>query len=306
MMISMDTESFIDKYTDKETTDMICDAGFDAMDYCLANQKFYNGEKSEDELIEYFKNIRKYAESKGLSIHQTHSPCPSGSADEAEDKRLFDNIARSVKYASYLGAKIIVVHAKDHLVYEENGNPERLFEMNMDFYNRLKPYAEEYGVKIALENLPQQHRFSPLHQFWGRFKVVKSICSTPEEFVRYLDELNSDAFVACLDIGHAMIAGQNPSELIRRLGGRRLKALHVHDNDGLRDMHTIPFYGGMADWDEIVKALCEIGYDGAFSLEAGNFLTPIPTELYPAGTKMMGATARFLSNKISEGMKNGI
>ena len=45
-----------------------------------------------------------------------------------------------------------------HLVHNAAGGAHRLFEMNMDFYTRSKPYREEYGIRVALENLPQMKR----------------------------------------------------------------------------------------------------------------------------------------------------
>ena len=60
-------------------------------------------------------------------------------------------------------------------------------------------------------------------------------------------------------------------------------------------MHTLPFFGGMAEWDEIMKALKKINYSGDITLEAGNFLNVLPKDLYPEGTKMMAAIARHIT-----------
>ena len=45
-----------------------------------------------------------------------------------------------------------------------------------------------------------------------------------------------------------------------------LAALHVHDNDGKRDLHWLP-YAGVIDWAAFSRALHEIGFAGALSLE---------------------------------------
>ena len=47
--------------------------------------------------------------------------------------------------------------------------------------------------------------------------------------------------------------GNHQGKMIRALGGKRVKALHVHDNDLVRDVHTLPFTRKI-DWDR--------GYDG--------------------------------------------
>lgn len=225
-----------------------------------------------------------------MFFNLSHAPCPSGSNDPTEADRLFNNIACSMRIASYLGIKTIVVHGMDHMDYNADGGAQQLFEMNMNFYTRLKPYCEEYEIRIALENLPQIKRL-----IFGEEKVMPSVCSTPEEFILYLDTLGNECFTACLDIGHAMITGQKPENFIRALGKERLTALHVHDNNGLRDMHTLPYYGGMADWNMIMKTLSDIGYTGDLTFEAGNFLS-LPTELYPAGAQMIASVGKHLRN----------
>ena len=54
------------------------------------------------------------------------------------------------------------------------------------------------------------------------------------------------------------------------MGGERIKALHVHDNDFVNDCHTMPMMGEM-DWDSITKALADINYSGNFTLESDGF-----------------------------------
>jgi sugar phosphate isomerase/epimerase len=103
--------------------------------------------------------------------------------------------------------------------------------------------------------------------------------------------------VACLDIGHAPLVGVDPCELIRALGRDRLKALHVHDVDGINDLHTLPYLSKI-NWDSVCAALKEIGYEGDLTFEAGNFVTPLPTELSAAAAKFMVAAGRHLIDKI--------
>lgn len=90
-----------------------------------------------------------------MVFNQAHAPYPSSAADHVKTEEIFGNIVRSMKYASHLGIGVIVVHPCQHLPYAEEGNPESLCEMNMDFYNRLKPYCEEYQIQIAVENMWQ-------------------------------------------------------------------------------------------------------------------------------------------------------
>ncbi len=272
-------------YTMEESIDLMCDAGFDAIDFSFhVDEKFYSKETSPD----FFKNLRQYAENKGMVFNQAHAPFKHPQNKEEMDKYVGD-IIQCIKNSALLGVKTIVVHPIKFIEVADN---DVLFNVNMEFYNKFKPYCEEYGVKVALENM-----------FKGKWFVnggvlVDSCCSKPEEFIRYIDELNSDCFVACLDIGHALLVRQDPAAFIRALGNKRLKALHVHDVDGSKDLHTIPYYGGLADWDSIAQALKDINYDGDFTLEACNFLKPLPKELYPKGAKMMVEISRHIMSKI--------
>lgn len=58
---------------------------------------------------------------------------------------------------------------------------------------------------------------------------VDTVFRTAEEIVSYLEELNSDVFVACLDTGHANINGISAAHMVKVLN-QHLKVLHVHDN----------------------------------------------------------------------------
>ena len=56
------------------------------------------------------------------------------------------------------------------------------------------------------------------------------------------------------------------------MGYGRLKALHLHDNDGREDMHVLPLTEGTGkvDWDALLKALADIGYEGDFTYKVNN------------------------------------
>lgn len=282
MKLSASSGEIFNAYGPEGGVDFFAAAGYDAIDFSFGSVKF-----ATDFSERNFRNLRKYAEERDLVFNQAHAPFPSSCADEELTKRRFEEIVQCIKNASYLGVRNIVVHPCQHLTYNDEGVPEKLFEMNMDFYNSLKPYSEEYGVRIAIENMWQS----------VREKILHSTCSRPDEFIRYIDELNSDCFVACLDIGHAMLVCEKPDEFIRKLGNKRLKALHVHDVDGIHDLHTLPYFG-IIDWDSVAKALAEIEYEGDLTFEASYFMPGKPVELYPAYGKLMTDTGRYLIKKI--------
>ncbi len=273
----------------RNAVDIMSGAGFDAIDFSAGNEEYYGDTHNK----EFYLELKKYAESKGIFFNQAHAPTPSAVESKEESEIKFRNIVGSMRNASYLGAKTIVVHPIKHLRYDFEENTERLFEYNMEFYNRLIPYCEEYGVRVALENLWQKEK--P-----GWDKITHSVCSRPEEFIRYIDTLNSDWLTACLDIGHAQLVCEDPANFIKALGNKRLTCLHVHDVNGMIDSHDPPYFG-VVDWDRVMKALVEIDYQGDFTFEVcGEFFKSKLIELSPVYMRMIADTGRFLLNKYNK------
>lgn len=287
MLLSSSMQPFLKYYTCEEAVVEMQKAGLDAIDFSFFELKYCGDEINGMDAKRYFRAVKELADEKGIVFNQAHAPMPSSFADEIETAKMFDHIVRSIRNASYLEIPLIVVHPVQHIPYWTEGTPEHLFEMNMDFYGRLKPYSEEYGVKIALENM----------WHYRSRQITHSVCSRAEEFNKYLDTLNSDCFVGCLDIGHATLVCENAEDMIRKMGKDRLQALHVHDVDGIKDLHTLPYYG-ITDWDQVAKALKEIGYEGDFTFEVGGFFDPLPKELFPVAAAQMVATGRHIMNKI--------
>lgn len=268
--------------------DYFANAGFDALDFSFSEHFF---EKIPTDK-EFYTELRKKVEAKGLIFNQAHAPAPSSAKDEEKTKLYFDRIVSTMKWASYLGAPNIVVHPCQHLYFIERNVPEILFEYNMEFYKKLIPYAEEYNIRVAIENM---------WQYPGM--ISHSTCSRPAEMIRYVDELGSDSMVCCLDIGHSVLVREQPDDFIRALGNKRLACLHVHDVDGNDDNHTLP-YLGITNWEMTMEALAEIDYKGDLTYEVGaSYLGNKPDALLPDYVKLMERTGRHLID-IFENAKN--
>ena len=191
-----------------------------------------------------------------------------------------------MEVTSILGVRNIIVHPKQHLVYAKN--KRATFDMNVEFYRALIPDCERLNIRVCAENMWQ----------WDdkREIIVDSICAQPEEFCALLDAIDSPWIVGCLDIGHSALVGVEPADFIRALGSKRLQALHVHDVDYRKDCHTMPFIERI-DWENTMKALAEIGYEGDLTLEADNYLRLFPKELQTAACRMMAQTAGYLRSR---------
>ena len=263
---------------------MIKAAGFDAFDmsfFEMFGDKDYpmNGDNWRD----YVCSLRAVADECGIVCNQAHAPFASSAGDEEDDKRRFAAIVRSMEAAAMLGAKVIVVHPKQHLPYTTC--KDALFDMNVQFYRSLLPYCEQFGIKVACENMWQYNRAA------GR--IIDSTCSRPEEFCAYLDAVDSPFLVACLDIGHTALTDEELPYFIRKLGKERLQALHVHDNDLHGDDHTLPFTRRI-DFSAATAALSDIGYAGDLTFEADNFLRPFPQPLHADAAHFMCCVGRQL------------
>lgn len=276
MLLSANMIRIHDAFGIKGTLDALAKAGFEGIDFNNDIVEYSSDEHDE----QYYHDLGKYAASKGIAICQAHAPFSSSYKDEEKSKKRFNEIVQSIKNAAYLGAPMIVVHPCTHLDFSGDGNPERLFEYNLDFYRRLIPYAEEVGIKIAIENIG-----------------LTSITSTPERLNRLYDALNSPVFTVCFDVGHCLLQGVEPAEAIRKLGARLVDGCtHVHDNFGDTDAHTLPYYGKV-DWEGVMKALAEIGYRGDLNYEASGFIKDIPAQLYVDALIYMSKVGHYLVSR---------
>ena len=273
MLLSTNTVRVYNAFGIEKTLDVFAEVGFEGVDFNNDISEYCTDEHGE----QFYRELGAYAAQKGIKICQAHAPFPSSFPDEEKTKKRFEQIVQGMKNAAYLGAPMIVVHPCTHLDYSVEGNPEILFEYNLDFYRRLIPYAREFGIQIAIENIG-----------WI------SITSTPERLNRLYDELNDPVFTVCFDVGHCLLEKVDPAEAIREIGERMVHGCtHVHDNFGEADTHTLPFYGNV-DWESVMKALADIGYQGDLNYEASGFIKDLPHELYVDGLKLMAKVGHYL------------
>ena len=186
----------------------------------------------------YFEDIMKAFLENGIICDNLHSPFDkindmwSDSPDgDKMLERLMDGVDKCAKYS----IPAMVVHVS-------SGRPMTpITEIGDKRYKKLMDYANEKGVKIAYENL------------------------------RYLENLqhNLDLYpeaVFCWDCGHENC--YTPGIRYVPMFGKRLGALHIHDNAcGVdTDDHVLPF-DGRIDFDTVAKDLAESGYEGTLMLE---------------------------------------
>jgi hexulose-6-phosphate isomerase len=119
---------------------------------------------------------------------------------------------------------------------------------------RVLPFAEENGIKIAIENV------------WNGFLL------SPLEMARYIDEFESEWIGAYFDIGNIVNFGW-PEHWIRILGHRVIKldikeySREKRDSEGPYAGFKVKLGEGDCDWPAVREALEEIEYSGWASAE---------------------------------------
>lgn len=131
----------------------------------------------------------------------------------------------------------------------QNVTEEERFQCNLERLKLIKDHLISNGlnIRICLENLG-------------------GICKDIDEINRYIDQLGEEHFGICLDTGHLNLHDKDQRNFILK-AGKRLTALHIADNEGQRDQHMMPYGRGNIDFDEVIRALREVDYEGLFNME---------------------------------------
>ena len=259
---------FQKKFGDKAALDIAKEIGTDGVDFDLLLFDYTKEEsiyaKGDAAVEEYFTGIRKYAEGLGLEIAQTHGRLKGFVNIPEADDALVENARLDCIATRALGAKYCVMHTTTTIHMGRDAAPELMHRLNYDMFTRILPFAKEQGIKIATETFGDATKLDCI-DFFGDCK----------EFIDGYERIVSgsdcaDSLCVCMDTGHTNKATRyqnNPpvGEVIRRLGSK-IEVLHLNDNDTLTDQHKIPMTGTV-DWEDVMNALDEIGYNGWYNLE---------------------------------------
>ena len=282
MKISTEINSAANIVGEAKAVELFGKAGFDCWDLSMFEMCRWDRKNDcpfdrahplkSDNYLAFARELRKIGEAYGMECNQSHAPFPT------HKPPVKGYLKRAIECTAEAGGKICVIHPVNDWSAEQNA----------EFYFELLPFAKDHGVKIATENMWNWTKANGLDQ------AVRAACSHHNDFVAHLDAVNDDFLVACLDIGHAEMRGLNTSaaEMISALG-KRLSALHVHDNDRWHDLHQIPFAGSI-DWAEVIRALKEIDYRGEMTLEADTYLQAFDADNIFDGVQNLARSAREL------------
>ncbi|MEM2393666.1 MAG: sugar phosphate isomerase/epimerase family protein [Candidatus Bathyarchaeia archaeon] len=182
------------------------------------------------------------------SIHAPFGDINIASLSKPLLKAMIKRLQKSIVNAGALEARIWVLHPG-----METGismfYPGRAWSQNLKTVEQLYNFARDYGVKIAVENIPEPSPF-----------LMKSI----EHFQKFYEEVDCEIGLA-LDIGHANISGK--TELFIEKFRDKIVHIHAHDNKGKFDEH-LGIGRGTVNWERIAKMLKEIAYDKTVVVES--------------------------------------
>lgn len=289
-------------YDEKKPEDgirYIKECGFEGIDYNINNlftdtfdaenlTSFFDKELGE--IFKYYEPLKQAKEKYNVSFSQLHGLFPMYYPGQDDTNEYLIHVTEKMfAVCKYLNCKNIVIHPWSGPTMRKD---EEL-EINLQMFRKLIPAAKEYGVTICLENLFKH----------DNLRCFEGTCSDARETCWYIDTLNKEAgeeiFGFCFDVGHANVLGKNIYQYLTMIG-KRLTVLHIHDNDGTTDSHMIPYTQrdvtgrqSTIQWEQFLKALAEIEYDGPLAFETFGGVGALPEELQKDGLKLISAIGRY-------------
>lgn len=235
---------------DKESILAILEAGFRYIDYNFGydfkNRTGFYGENWQafgDELLEMSQKLN-------FKFVQAHAPMGYPIREDEYREQFIKDTKRSIEAAAYLSIPNIVVHA-GHI----NGiSKEENFQKNKIFYLDILKTAEKCGINILTENF---NKMCIEGYYWS---------DSAADINELVDYINHPLLKVCWDTGHANQQPLPQYDALKILGNK-VAALHVQDNMGVTDDHTLPFMGTL-NIDSLMRGLIDIGYNGYFTFEA--------------------------------------
>ena len=200
----------------EERTKMIKEAGF--------THVITNADKKWDYQNGSFKKQIKLFKKYGLkhsSLHMRYNrkDLPSFWEKGKLGETVTKNIIKDVKLAKKYGFTCVVVHARG----------DKYTEIGEQRIKKILKVCEKTNIPLAFENLNCHELFSTI-----------------------LQKFQSPYVKVCYDSGHNN-AYHKGFDYFKHYGDKII-TLHLHDNDGTEDYHTLNQFGNI-DWQELAKKL---------------------------------------------------
>ncbi len=277
----------------------ITNAGFKFLDFSFdswVNEANSNVTKSPFLLQNWeswIESAKETAEKNGARFNQGHAPASVFSCGTDYDLYI-KYVKRAIDCCNILGIKWLVHHAVTYP--NQFGSSLSWLEFNKKAFCEILEYSKKKNVGVAIENM------------WPVWKLYDREQWNTEILIELVDNLNDDLVGICWDTGHGNLTanargfklcnhpelleyGNQYNEIIKM--GKRLKCLHIHDNNGMDDDHILPFTGSI-NWKDVMRGLSDIQYTGAFTYEANSFIENLPEECKDDAIRLMYSVGKSL------------
>lgn len=181
------------------------------------------------------------ARSQGLTIDNVHAPYQYANdiwKDTLNGETIKNLYIDCIEDCKVHQISTVVLHATDGL------KPPPVSEIGLNRFRQIAEHAENMEIYVALENIRHTEYL----------KVIFA-------------EIESSYLGLCYDSGHDNCYTQNIDLL--NLYKDKLMAIHLHDNNGIKDEHKIPGEGTI-NWVDVKNKILGTGYDKSITLEVTN------------------------------------
>ena len=247
MQQGISTHLFIEEKLTLDKLAALRDKGFQRLEILALKPHFdYQDKKFAGEVAAWLRDQESFLHSLHLPYCTYHRPGRietwlSIAATEPHRRiKAVDEARRALEFAERVPCPLAVVHM---------GSPEDLDRLrHLDAIYRsleiLVPFADDRGVRLTLENIPNKLSLEKMCQF--------------------LEEARLEKVGICFDSGHANLESDPARQIVDARDW--IVTTHLHDNHGHKDEHLPPFEGTV-HWPDILQALAKINYEGCLLLE---------------------------------------
>ena len=238
MLRAVSTYVYVKERLHPGLLDELVKCGVQAIEIFAARQHFDYANRKQ-----HVREIAEWFRSTGIPLNSVHAPLYAdyewgrtgsppvniASTDRATRIEAMDEIKRALEIAEHIPYRFLVQHL---------GNPndsfdEKKFEAAMTSVEHLRAFARPLGVRILVENIPNE-------------------LSTPERLIEFIRTMHFDDIGVCFDCGHAHMMSGVP-EAFETLK-KHICSTHVHDNHKEKDSHLWPGQGSI-DWKQTIELL---------------------------------------------------
>jgi len=198
-------------------------------------------------------SLSQLLKDRGITVYSVHAPygekADLSSCEENKREKAISSHKEIIRKMQEFECKILVIHPGEKTEKKKAQSRLSIFYKSLE---EILPLALESKITLAIENMPPG--------FVG---------SSAEELRHTIEEFSSPHLRVCFDTGHSHIGGalENDFDTLQHL----IITFHIHDNDGLRDLHLQPPYGTIPWKDFVVQ------------MKHSSFSNPIIMECFPWG-----------------------